>query len=94
MDDFLIMDDSCWKITWSDDLEGSGRDAQQVHYYDPLGRFICMRNSMIERVGVAWYAEILKRLRQDILQDAGLMQYFGHSLDIWAIKNTLVNWLL
>ena len=59
-----------------------------MHYYDPLGRFICMRNSMIERVGVAWYAEILrthrKRLRQDILQDA-FFQYFGHSLDILRI---------
>lgn len=23
-----------------------------MHYYDPLGRFVCMRNSIVERVGV------------------------------------------
>lgn len=34
---------------WSPTMPTWGHE---VHYYDPLGRFVCMRNSMIERVGV------------------------------------------
>jgi len=58
---------------WSPTMPTWGHE---VHYYDPLGRFVCMRNSIIERVGVVrsllpsqfgpwWELDVTLLARQD-----------------------------
>eukprot|EP00435_Cladocopium_sp_Y103_P048094 s435_g14.t1 len=66
-----------------------------VHYYDPLGRFVCMRNSMIERVGVVrsllpsqfgpwWELDVTFLARQDSPSQLILLLPVGPSGDALA----------